>query len=422
MTAPSQAVRAPALAPFGVRSFRFQWPADLVTSWAFEMEALILGWFVLVSTGSVQQLVIVGALAWLGSLFSPFLGVVGDRIGVRTLLCVTRGAYALLAGLLAALTLSGALAPWHVFAISGIAGLLRPSDMAMRHVLVGQTMRSDMLIGALAISRTTSDTARVAGALAGTGGVALIGMGPAYVVVTAMYIGAFLLSLGVAGSPARAPEDKADAAAVLAGLKQAVHYMWTKPDLLGAFSMAFLVNLLAFPFFLGLLPYVAKDVYAIGQSGLGYLAGAFAMGALAGSLVVGANRFPLQAGRVMLWSAAAWFVAILLFGQTRSLGMGLALLFFAGFVQSFCLTPLAAVMLRTSSDEMRGRVMGMRMLAIWGLPLGLLAAGPVIARFGYSATTLIYASLGLAATVVIGYRWRRELWLRSAPANDVAGR
>ena len=55
--------------PFSVRSFRFQWPADLATSWAFEMEALILGWYVLSSTGSVQQLAALAALAWLGSLF-----------------------------------------------------------------------------------------------------------------------------------------------------------------------------------------------------------------------------------------------------------------------------------------------------------------------------------------------------------------
>ena len=120
----------------------------------------------------------------------------------------------------------------------------------------------------------------------------------------------------------------------------------------------------------------------------------------------------------MLWSAAIWFVAILLFGQNRSIGVGLVLLFVAGFVQSFCLTPLAAVMLRSASEEMRGRVMGLRILAIWGLPLGLLAAGPIIAYFGYSATTLIYAGLGLAATIAIGYRWRRALWHRSAAANS----
>jgi MFS transporter len=399
--------------PFAVRSFRFQWPADLATSWAFEMEALILGWYVLAATGSVQQLVIVAALAWLGSLFSPFFGVAGDRIGHRTLLCLTRGFYALLAGVLTALTLSEALAPWHVFAISALAGLMRPSDMVMRHVLVGQTMRPGMLLGALGISRTTSDTARVAGAIAGTAGVALVGMGPAYAVVTAMYVAAFLLSLGVAGAPPSAGEPKHP----LSELKQAFGYVWNKAELLGAFSMAFLVNLLAYPFFLGLLPYVAKDVYAIGQSGLGYLAAAFWSGALAGSLLVGASRFPLRAARAMLWSGALWFAAILLFGQTTTLGLGLVLLFAAGFVHSFCLTPLAAVMLRSTDEAMRGRVMGVRMLAIWGLPLGLLAAGPIIALVGYAATTLLYAGLGLAATLAIGYRWRQALWHRSSAAN-----
>ena len=83
-----------ALDPFRVRSFRFQWPADLATSWAFEMEALILGWYILTETGSVESLVIFAALAWLGSLFSPFFGIAGDRVGFRALLYITRAIYA----------------------------------------------------------------------------------------------------------------------------------------------------------------------------------------------------------------------------------------------------------------------------------------------------------------------------------------
>ncbi len=383
------------------------------------METLILGWYVLAATGSVQQLVIFGALFWMGTLFSPFFGVAGDRIGIRALLRMTRGIYALLAAVLTVLTLSDALAPWHVFVIAAIAGLLRPSDMGMRYVLVGQTIRPELLMRALGISRTTSDTARIAGALTGTGGVALIGMGPAYAVVTAVYIAAFLFSLGVAGpSPRSADEKPAAVAHPIASVVQALHYVWNKPDLLGALSIAFLVNLLAFPVFLGLLPYVAKDVYGIGQAELGYLAASFATGALAGSLLLGATRLQLRAGRAMLWGSAAWFVAVLLFGQTRSIGLGLGLLFFAGFVQSLCMTPLAGVMLRSSSDEMRSRVMGLRMLAIWGLPLGLLAAGPLIAQLGYAAFTVIYGGLGLATTIAIGYRWRHALWHGSAVANS----
>jgi predicted MFS family arabinose efflux permease len=408
--------RSPALAPFGVRSFRFQWTADLATSWAFEMEALILGWYVLTATGSVQQLVVFGSLFWLGTLFSPLFGIASDRVGHRALLCVTRGAYAALAAALAALTLAGRLEPWHVFAIAALAGLLKPSDMVMRQALVAQTMRPESLLGALGISRTTSDSARIAGALAGTAGVALIGMGPAYVVVALLYVGAFLLSLGVAESPRRV-SDAHPLADLLSGLKGAFAYVWRKDELLGAFSIAFLVNLLAFPFFLGLLPYVAKEVYGVGQAGLGWLAATFSSGALAGSLLVAANRLPLRAARAMMAGSAAWYAAILVFGQTSTMAAGLAFVFLAGFMQSYSLAPLAAVMLRASDEAMRGRVMGMRSLAVWGLPLGLLAAGPIIERLGFAATTALYAGLGLALTAAIGWRWRVALWSRAAPAN-----
>ena len=397
-----------ALSPFRVRSFRFQWPADLATSIGFEMEALILGWYVLTATGSVEWLVVFSALTWVGAILAPFLGVVGDRVGMRALLCATRASYATLACALAVLTFTGALEPWHVFVLYGIAGLSRPSDQAMRNVLIAETVRSDSLMGALGLSRTTADMAKVLGSLAGAGGVALIGMGPAYALVTALYVGAFLCSLGVARpKPHTAHATTHD---VISGLKDGARYVWTKPDILGALCMAFLTNLLAYPFILGLLPYVAKDVYEVGQAGLGYLAAAFAIGALAGSLFLGANYLPLRAGRIMLWNGALWFAAVVVFGLTRSYAAGLALLFFSGFVQSLCMTPIAMVMLRGASEAMRGRVMAMRVLAIWGLPLGLLASGPIIQHVGYAACAAIYGTLGVAATIAVGYRCRDALW------------
>jgi len=405
-----------ALAPFRVRSFRFQWPADLATSWAFEMETLILGWYILIATGSVAQLVLFGALAWVGSALSPFIGLAADRLGGRAMLCATRAAYALLAGVLAVLTFMDALAPWHVFLVATLAGLVKPSDQALRNVLVAQTMQPAMLMGALGFSRTTSDVAKVGGALAGAGGVALIGMGPAYALVTAMYVASFALSLGVA-TPPRRPGGAQGAANVLADMQQALRYVWLKPELLGAFTLVFLVNCLAFPFYLGLLPYVAKEFYGVGQAGLGHLAASFSAGALLGSLVLGAGRTPFRAGRAALWSSMLWFAAVVLLGQFPSFGVGLALIFFAGLVQSFCIVPLNALMLRSASDEMRGRVMGMRVLGVWGLPVGLLLAGPVVAWIGFPACAALYGGLGLAATVLLGYRWRSALWERSAPAN-----
>ena len=179
-----------ALAPFRVRSFRFQWPADLATAWAFEMEAIMLGWYVLVETGSVLWLAAFGALTFLGVLLAPVFGVVGDRIGYRNLLCLMRLTYALLAGVLVALIFTGSLTPILAFAVAIVSGLVRPSDLVMRNLLVGQTMPAEQLMGAMGISRTTADSARVAGSLAGAGLVALLGMGPAYVAVVARSISA----------------------------------------------------------------------------------------------------------------------------------------------------------------------------------------------------------------------------------------
>src|SRR3954470_17398684 len=88
------------LAPFATRSFRFQWSADLLTSWAFEMETIILGWYVLVETGSVLWLTMFGASQYLGTLVAPLYGVVGDRLGHKSLLFGMRVAYAVFASTL----------------------------------------------------------------------------------------------------------------------------------------------------------------------------------------------------------------------------------------------------------------------------------------------------------------------------------
>jgi hypothetical protein len=62
--------------------------------------------------------------------------------------------------------------------------------------------------------------------------------------------------------------------------------------------------------------------------------------------------------------------------------------------------------------------MGMRILAIWGLPVGLLIAGPLIDTLGFVWTTVLYSCLGIIATVAIALKWRHAMWCQSAPANQ----
>src|SRR6201994_4806412 len=119
----SEFARPSALTPFRIRNYRFQWPADLLTSWAFEMETLILGWYMLVETNSVVMLTIFGALLYVGTLIAPLVGVLSDRIGHRTMLTGMRSGYALVAGTLMTLAFTGTLRPQIVLVLAFLTGL-----------------------------------------------------------------------------------------------------------------------------------------------------------------------------------------------------------------------------------------------------------------------------------------------------------
>ena len=78
------------------------------------METLILGWYVLVETKSVLLLTLFASLTYIGTLIAPIFGVAGDRIGHRDLLAMMRSTYAVLAGTLMTLALTGHLTPLYV--------------------------------------------------------------------------------------------------------------------------------------------------------------------------------------------------------------------------------------------------------------------------------------------------------------------
>ena len=418
----SAAPRTPALAPFSVRAFRFQWPADLATSWAFEMETLILGWYVLVETRSVFMLTVFASLLYIGTLLAPMFGVMGDRIGHRNLLSAMRSVYATCAITLMTFTFLGILEPGLVLAVTAIVGLVRPSDIGMRAALVGETMPPDRLVGALGIQRTTQDSARIAGALTGAGLVATLGMGPAYIVVSCFYVISILLTLKAGSArverhPTVAGASTPARVSPWRDLKEGVGYVWHTPHLRAAMLLAFLLNLTAFPLFNNLLPVVAKDVYLSDQTTLGYMVAGAASGALTGSIVLSRFAHRVPPARMMIVFSMAWYAMLLVFARAPDPAIGIPVLVLTGFVQSLAMVPGTAMLLRNSDEQFRGRIMGIRMLALYGNLPGLLLSAPLIANIGYPNTATLYCAIGILFTVIIAARWRAQLWRLDAPAN-----
>jgi MFS transporter len=402
-------------AAFRVKSFRFQWPADLLTSWAFEMETLTLGWYVMTQTGSVLMLTAFGSLQFLGTLAAPGFGVLADRLGAGAMLATMRASYVALAIVLMAVSLTGLITPVWVLVLATVGGLVRPNDIVMRNTLIADTIPSAHIMGALALSRVTQDSARIGGALAGTGLSAALGLGLTYAAVSFVYVASLALTFGVSWraplpDPASAPRAAMATTSgwrdLLTGLKYAV----TTPALLGIMLLAFAINFTAYPISSGLLPYAAERVYHVDARGLGLLAASFALGALAGSATMVLTGGPRRPARATLVYTALWYALLLAFAHVARVGVGMTTLLAAGFVQSVAMISMSATLLADAPAGLRARVIGVRMLAVYGLPLGLLAAGLLIPRVGYRNALTLYTTLGLGVTILIGLVWRAALW------------
>src|SRR5262249_40108336 len=166
-------------------------------------------------------------------------------------------------------------------------------------------------------------------------------------------------------------------------LKEGLALVWSTPALLAATLLALLVNLLAYPFCVQLLPYAAKEVYAVGEKGLGLLVASFGVRARLGTLA--RARRTTAPGRTMMLAGVAWFACLLAFVQMTSFWSGAPMLALTGFAQSLCMVTVAVVLLDIAGGKFRGRIMGARMLAIYGLPLGVLAGGALIDAIGFHA-------------------------------------
>jgi Na+/melibiose symporter-like transporter len=251
--------------------------------------------------------------------------------------------------------------------------------------------------------------------------VAALGMGMAYVVIAGLYTTSLLLTLRVA----RVPRSMHGGDATTSGagtspwrdLKDGLAYVWTTPQVLAAMLLAFLVNLTAFPLVMGLMPYVAREIYRTDQTGLGYLVASWALGALIGSITLSRIGHAIRPGRVMIAGCLAWYAMIMVFAHMPGPASGGVFLMLAGFAQSLGMVSMSVMLLRAAGEQFRGSVMGMRMLMVYGVPIGLLIAGPLIGRFGYPLTATLYCLIGLAVTWAIAVRWRTHVWNPSAPAN-----
>ena len=366
------------------------------------METLILGWYILVATDSPFLVGLLGALRFSGTLTAPIVGVIADRMSRKVMLIVLRTGAGISALALLILAVTDLIQPWHVFAIASISGILRPADNVLRQSLIADTVPRNLLMNASGLARTTQDTARIVGALLGATLLSRLGLGWAYVGVTIFYSLSVLMGLGISTIRSSIPVKHVNP---LTEMKQGLRYMVDSSVIQPIMFLAFLVNATAFPLTNGLLPVVARNVYQHDENGLALMVAVFAVGALVGSLLMASVVNSRRPERFMMITMVIWYVLLILLAQTDSNAIGLPLLALIGASISFCMISMSVVLMTFTKFEMRGRVMGIRMLAVYGLPMGLVIGGWLIEQYGVPATITGYAIVGLIALVFAVLKW-----------------
>jgi predicted MFS family arabinose efflux permease len=182
-------------------------------------------------------------------------------------------------------------------------------------------------------------------------------------------------------------------------LKAGMRYSCANPGLWTALALAGMVNLATFPLQFGLLPIFARDVFSVGAAGLGLLGAALGVGSLLGSFLMTAIGSLPRAGRLMLLGTLLWCLFLLLFALIPHYETAVVVLVLMGIAQTMSLTNMTILLLGTASSDMRGRVMGLRSLAVAPLFLGGTVAGAAAEHVGAPLTTLGCAVVGLLITL-----------------------
>ena len=339
-----------------IRNYRLFCIGQLFSNTGQWTQRVAQDWLVLTITGNTTDVGITVALQFIPSLFFGLPGgVIADRYPKRRILQVTQSGMALMASLLAGLTLTHTVRAWHIFLIAFLLGSFSAVDSPTRQSFVNELVGVSKLRNAISLNSAIFQS----GALIGPAlsGVLINLVGPGYAfAINALSFVAPLTALALMNSSqflrrtvaVRAPGQ----------LRDGLRYVRDRPTLLWPTVMVGI-----FGMFAGNMPVtlaaLAKYVFRSGAGGYGALASIVAAGALVGALLT-ATGWPR-----LRWVVGAGLAVASLDMIASTVSSQIVFSVVLLFVGVFTMTMLASsnsIVQITAGDHIRGRVMSVYLL------------------------------------------------------------
>ena len=382
--------------------YKFVWPTEALSLWAMEMEIIVLAIFVLRDTNSPLLVGLIGAVKFAGTLFGPLYGLMVDRFNRKLLQVGVRVFGVALAITLTTLIITDKLELWHAYAIVTAGSMVRMLDLILIQTLAADAVPPHALHGAIGLSRSTLDGARVVGSIVGGTLLELLGLDWAYITITVLYLMATITAIKIDSRPVKTDSETAS---IWRGFKEGLHYIKESPLLPGLIFFSFLIEFTAFPLVNGLMAVIGSDLYNQNGTGIGLLAAIASAGALSGAALLGIKQSVINPGRIMILGSITWHALMLLLALTPPLWLFTVLLLLWGFSGGITFVAMVVALLRTAPAKTRGRVMGIRSLGIYGLSLGLLFGGWISQEAGPATMIGVLGGIGLSATLIAVIKW-----------------
>jgi predicted MFS family arabinose efflux permease len=363
-----------------------------------QMEMVVVVWYVLNLTDS-PFLVGLTAAARLGFNFlALFAGATADIVPRRTLMIIVQAVLASLAIVMLTLIVSGLIEVWHIFIVTLAAGLARIFQMPTIQSLAVDSVTTDRIPNAVALINAGSNIALVLGPILGGLLFDIYGPEGAYVLVASLYIlsGSATFLIGTTKVSASVKGES-----VFTMVAQGLRYVKGEQLLWSVLLVAVIFNITGFSFHTTLVPIFAKDVLDRDSVGLGILISSFGIGGLVGSMFWAAIPNLKRTGMWCILVVMGWHSTMIVFAASSNFYLSVGILVVTGMMFSSSVVLVLTVLMKTGHPEFRGRLMGLRTLAIYAHAFGSMAAGALAGVMGASTAAVLSGLFGIGMMVVL---------------------
>ena len=377
----------------GSRDFRLLWSAGAITYFGSFLTLVAVPLQLKHLTGSSLAVGLIGAVELVPLIVCGLWGgALADAMDRRKLVLHSEAAQ----GVCAAVLLLNALLPhpavWPLYLVAGLASAFGSLQRPSLDALTPRIVAHDQLTAAASLNSLRWNVGAIAGpALAGVVATTA-GVSAAYAVDLATFAVSVLLMYRLRPVPPSPSAEKPSVGAIVDGLR----YARSRPELLGTYAVDLAAMLFAMP--TAVFPFLADRLHADWSLGLMYAS--FAVGSL---LVTLTSRWASQVhrhGRMVVWSAMGWGLAIAGAGLSANVWAVLLCLVAAGGADMVSGLFRSTMWNGTIPDEFRGRLAGVELLSYSvGPQLGQVRAGGMASAVGVRASVWVG---GVACVVAVG--------------------